>query len=234
MWVQPDVRVRPRSGELGSGGERCGPSSECSQPGQGPAAAGLQGRSSKAAVITSSMPCRLSIPASPACSTRLRCTSRRSRAAARRHGPGRLAIAKWWPGAPFRLPGFRPSRFRLSRSGEWAVLRFLFRPSLDGGLDEFVEFSPTRRLNSWLRCLSSSRSASSARFASASSARSLVRRSISRPCRLHVASRSRTSASALDVQVAGFAAISTGTSRESYRLRLPTRSTPRHPRAASQ
>ncbi len=65
-------------------------------------------------------------------------------AAQRRRARG----ARWWPGAPFCLPALRPSFFRRSRSGDLAVLRFLFRPSLDGGLDEFVEFSPRRRLSS--------------------------------------------------------------------------------------
>lgn len=81
-----------------------------------------------------------------------------------------------------------------------------------GGLDEFVEFRPRRRL-------SSSRSAATFWLATTSVARSSARRSSSWRCRLHVASRNRASASVLDLLEVGVAATLAATDRESYRLR---------------
>src|SRR5262249_26364461 len=131
-----------------------------------------------------SFTCRLSIPASPAFSTRLPLHFSQNPGDNSITRSGRSVIATWWPCAPFCLPGLRPSSFRRARSGERAVLRFLFKPSLDGGLDEFVEFNPRRRL-------SSSRSLTNSWLAVASAFRSSDKRSISWRCRLQVASRSR-------------------------------------------
>ena len=162
-----------------------------------------------------SFTCRLSTPASPACSTRLPLHFSQKPGSNSITRSGRSAGARWWPDAPRCLPGLRSSRFRRSRSGDRAVLRFLFRPSLDGGLDEFVEFNPKRRLSSWLRYFSSSRSAASIRFVSPSAARSSVRRRISCRCPAHRPRSRATSAAHSDVEN-GFAGTLACTGGRSY------------------